>query len=293
MPLVFSGEILTRQGPFKDKPEAYKGREGQAKYTLEGHRPVPPQEWPKELRLAMQLCWNDDPNKRPTFADILSIWDGLAIKFLCPKDPVAHNLINHLWKDQTRKPTYSEFREAFIKHCSVSKKLPLKNEILLEELCRENIINPTVTFEQFCHVIGWYGPLNSQTDCSEFFTRFRDIKSQWFFRSVESDQDSDRLLKIYWDENINVAEDLSPSNRMSFLKPLDDQNDYQQRPFILKYYLNEIGKFDLRYQDNEGQIQNILILNKEGVPHFPGNLNLIPQWSNLNTLLKYLNALHL
>jgi len=174
-------EILTRQSPFKDKPEEYKGREGQAKYTLEGHRPVPPNDWPKELRRIMQLSWHEDPKERPTFTQILQQWDKLTIKLLCPKDKVAKVLIKDLWKDQSTKPSYSQFKESFIKHCLKSEKLSRKNDMLLEEHCRENIIIPCVTFEQFCHVIGWYGPLNVDTNCAEFFERISELKSKGFF----------------------------------------------------------------------------------------------------------------
>lgn len=221
---------------------------------------------------------------RPKFSDLLAIWDGLAIKFLCPNDPVAHSLINYLWKDQTKKPSYSDFREAFVYSCSKSKKLPLKNEILLEELCRENLTNPTVSFEQFCHIVGWYGPLNAQTDCSEFFTRFRDIKNQWFFRSFESDQDSDRLLKVFLEENcISTTETCTRVTPKAAMGNGNEENDHK-RGFILKYHLNEIGKFELRYYDQEGQIKSLLIQNKEGVLHFPDTLN----HSNLPTLLNIL-----
>jgi hypothetical protein len=281
--LDFYGTKFTRQSPFKDKPEEYKGREGQAKYTLEGHRPVPPQDWPKELRRIMQLCWHEDPNERPTFEEILQQWDTLTIKFLCPKDKAAKALIKDLWKDQSKKPSYSEFKDSFVKHC-LTDKISRKDEMLLEEICRENIINPTVTFEQFCHIVGWYGPLNVETSCSEFFERIRELKSRSFFRNSEPDRDSDNALLAAW-QNSDSQEESTERNEE------DPVESNSKRYFILKYSLNSMGRFELRYIDEHGEIHYSLVKNVDGILRIGADVS-IGNWSKLSTIFKRVYDLH-
>jgi len=276
-------EILTRLSPFKDKPEEYKGREGQAKYTLEGHRPVPPQDWPKELRRIMQLCWHEEPNERPTFEEILQQWDTLTIKFLCPKDKAAKTLIKDLWKDQSKKPSFSEFKEAFVKHC-LTDKMSRKDEMLLEEICRENIINPSVTFEQFCHIVGWYGPLNVETSCSEFFERIRELKARSFFRNTEPDRDSDNALLAAWQNNDSQEE----STERNEEEPVESNS---KRYFILKYSLGFMGKFELRYIDEHGEIHYSLVKNVDGILRIGADVS-IGNWSKLSTIFKRVYDLH-
>jgi len=279
-------EILTRQSPFKDKPEEYKGREGQAKYTLEGHRPVPPPDWPKDLRKIMQICWQDDPKERPTFTDILQQWNKLTIQFLCPTDKIAKTLIKDIWKDQTSKPTYSQFKEAFVKHCLKTDKITRRDDMLLEELLRENILNPCVTFEQFCHVVGWYGPLSVETNCIEFFERIRELKSKSFFRSTEPDSDSDKILIAAWQNNDQSQEE---SNEVA--EDDEPMPSNSKRYFILKYSLNHIGRFELRYIDEQGDIHYSFVRNIEGVLRLGLDVT-IPNWSKICPIFKKIYDLH-
>uniref|UniRef100_A0A6B2L3R2 Protein kinase domain-containing protein n=1 Tax=Arcella intermedia TaxID=1963864 RepID=A0A6B2L3R2_9EUKA len=254
-------EILTRLSPFKDKPEEYKGREGQAKYTLEGHRPKPPSKWPKELRLLMRSCWDETPSQRPTFAQILNQWDTLAELLLLPsEDKYAKNLSRALWKDQTKLCSFDEFKAAFVNHCMVSDKVFNKDSVLLEELFKEN---GQVTFENFCHVVSWYGPMDHDNNCINFFSRIRDLK-QKFFRGFESKEESDNALKSAYE---------------------DFQEDTEfPGYFLMKYSHEEMGEFEVRYINSEGDIYTMTSFNNNGQLEINGYT--LESWSKVKVFLK-------
>uniref|UniRef100_A0A6B2L246 Protein kinase domain-containing protein n=1 Tax=Arcella intermedia TaxID=1963864 RepID=A0A6B2L246_9EUKA len=274
-------EILTRLSPFKDKPEEYKGREGQAKYTLEGHRPTPPQNWPKALRTIMASCWDEDPKKRPTFEQILGYWDSLAEKLLCPEDKIAKMLSRELWKDQSTHVSYEDFKTAFIRTCTKSKRLKHRDDVLLAELCRESITNPYVTYEQYCHLVSWFGPIDADSNCVNFFSRIRDLLPRGFFRGNETQEQSDYSLKLAYKEAKQENEPEDPANE-------DKQGpNNSKRYFIMKFSLDTMGEFELRWIDEEGDINSILMSNVNGKLKIDDQ-HYLSNWSKLRSTLKRL-----
>jgi hypothetical protein len=82
-----------------------------------------------------------------------------------------------------KKTKFPTFRHLFIEECMTKPKLPLQDRILLENLLStffffvslidpktgESSFNDTVTFDRFCYVVGWFGPM--EPGCSAFFAR--------------------------------------------------------------------------------------------------------------------------
>eukprot|EP01127_Copromyxa_protea_P017032 TRINITY_DN5156_c0_g1_i3.p1 TRINITY_DN5156_c0_g1~~TRINITY_DN5156_c0_g1_i3.p1 ORF type:complete len:492 (-),score=68.33 TRINITY_DN5156_c0_g1_i3:24-1499(-) len=220
-------QIMTKRDPFLPRPKEYKGgKEPLARYILSNPRPLPmiPPTWPHSLAKIFTRCWALDPAHRPTFSEILDHWSDLTIDLLCC-DPLGKKIGYTMLERFGKKTKFPTFRSLFIEECMTKPKLPLQDRILLENLLRESSFNDTVTFDRFCYVVGWFGPM--EPGCSAFFSRIKDLLNQKNFRGYLSE--------------LRVKEDLADLNTTSKRK----------RNYIIRYSLEAMGEFILSFTDKE------------------------------------------
>eukprot|EP01125_Pyxidicula_operculata_P020107 TRINITY_DN735_c0_g1_i2.p1 TRINITY_DN735_c0_g1~~TRINITY_DN735_c0_g1_i2.p1 ORF type:complete len:765 (+),score=123.45 TRINITY_DN735_c0_g1_i2:291-2585(+) len=266
--------ILTRIEPYRNRPEEYKGNDGLVKWILEGNRPtIVEYQWPKKYKEIMMSCWDDDPNKRPTFQKIVDSWDSLTMSLLC-QDNLARKVCKKLWsKDITARPSTRVFFQHFYKECFISKSsstaslkstattsstplnlsrkasattiLPKKDseKDILIHLFRESPYDDYVTFTRFCHIINWFGPLNKQSNNGAFFKRANDLLSKEYFFGVLDDTTCTNLITStsfsHGDESYSTA--------------------------IIRYSFDDIGAFELDYFDKtNSKFKSLMIKNEKG-----------------------------
>eukprot|EP00004_Rigifila_ramosa_P017362 TRINITY_DN4218_c0_g1_i2.p1 TRINITY_DN4218_c0_g1~~TRINITY_DN4218_c0_g1_i2.p1 ORF type:complete len:477 (+),score=105.55 TRINITY_DN4218_c0_g1_i2:34-1431(+) len=70
---ILMAEILTRQRPYAEDPSFPEGNlAAEAAYVVAGNRPCLPRDTPRALRKLVELCWDADPAKRPTAAQLVA-----------------------------------------------------------------------------------------------------------------------------------------------------------------------------------------------------------------------------
>jgi len=252
-------QILTRLDPFTPRPEANKTKEGLAKYIIEGNRPKCPKSWPANSKKLIKDCWSADQDQRPTFRSIIEMWDTLVLDFFClQSDHNARSIVTTLWKDVKSKLDFSVFVETFMQVCDV--KLKEKDIELIESICKESLFDDTVSFQRFCYMVGWFGPLD--TGCVQFLARMKDALSQPFFHSFLSDQQSNLKLTNFWE---------SHSEKYSY--------------YLVKFSLDSLGEFQLCYLDAVGAVRRIPIRNESGMLVVDSEKR-YTDWSKLKSAIK-------
>uniref|UniRef100_A0A6B2L396 Protein kinase domain-containing protein n=2 Tax=Arcella intermedia TaxID=1963864 RepID=A0A6B2L396_9EUKA len=254
-------QVLTKKNPFMDRPAKYPGKEGLVKFILEGHRPPLPKHWPDSLKTMIAACWAQQQNKRPTFRNILDKWEKLTLDLMCP-DALGRAVCNSIWKDQKAKKSYEEVRTAFVENCTTGR-LKDKDSALLSQLLCESAFDDTVSFARFCYAVGWFGPLDRNTNCAGFFARIRDLQSQNFFHGFMSDAKAEQILS-------NVF----------------DSTSTPHPHYLLKYSLHSIGEFKLAYIDKNRKVNYVKIHNANGQWRIGQSPKICDNWKRVKSVCK-------
>lgn len=169
-----------------------EGKEELTKHVLEGHRPTLVPSWPDSVKELLNFAWHENPTKRPTFQYILKQFDLIYIDLMCP-DPLGRKICKKLWKGKRdAKISYSEFEKTFIE----SLKLDFSKIKKIHVRCFCSILcdpyDDTVTFERFCEVICWFGPLSP---VETFFKSIKNLLKEPCFHGFLSLQKASHLVK--------------------------------------------------------------------------------------------------
>ena len=114
---------------------------------------------------------------------------------MCP-DLTGRKICKKLWKGKRdAKINYSEFEKTFIEGLKLdfSKIKKIHVKCFCSILC--NPYDDTVTFERFCEVISWFGPLNP---VENFFKSIKELLSETCFHGFLSLQKASHLVKNYF-----------------------------------------------------------------------------------------------
>jgi len=115
---------------------------------------------------------------------------------------------------------------------------PILLKYLNTLLCK-NTYDDEVTFQRFCFMIGWFGPLDRENSCINFFARIKDTLSQKFFHAFISESKSQNELRLSDEENLK-----------------------HNRAYLCRFSYNDIGEFILSFiADNEIYDKKILNIN--------------------------------
>lgn len=106
-------EILMRQRPYADQRAFPEGNlPAEAQYVLAGNRPSLPADAPRVLRKLVEVCWDADPGKRPTAAQLVAF--AAAVPFT-REATVVHN--------EAVDKAVEELFDAMISYCWANKEL--------------------------------------------------------------------------------------------------------------------------------------------------------------------------
>jgi serine/threonine protein kinase len=255
-------QVLTKKNPFMDRPTKYPGKEGLVKFILEGHRPPLPKHWPESLKNIISACWAPLQSKRPSFRQILDKWENLTLDLMSP-DPLGRTCCNILWKDHKAKKSYEEVKKIFTENCMAAGRMKDKDSTLLSSLLCESAFDDTVSFSRFCYAVGWFGPLDKESNCFGFFSRIRDLQSQNYFHGFMSDAKAEQLLSNVFD---------TTSTRHSH--------------YLLKYSLNSIGEFKLAYIDKNRKVNYVKIHNANGQWRIGQSPKICDNWKRVKLVCK-------
>jgi len=232
-------EIISLK-PLYKRPREYKGKKGLAEFVLEGNRPELQIHWCQEIKDLLTSCWNDDAKIRPTFRSIIMKWNDLEIDILCP-DPIGKEICKNLWNED-RKKTYNfqDFIKIISKSCFDYEFLhndPILLVYLNMLLCNNNY-EDEVSIERFCGLLGWFGPLNKEDNCKEFFDRIKEAYSKKYFHGLISDSKTYNELKKKWSSSFN-----------------------KRTYFVFRLSNSDVGEILLSFIDTRGDIYHKKIIN--------------------------------
>jgi len=209
-----------------------KGKEELTQYVLAGYRPPIDPEWPESLKELLQLCWHQDPDKRPYFPTILKKYDQVIIDLMCP-DMAARRICKRLWRgkyiQKTTKVFYSDFERIFTESLKIDFTKVKRTHVKAFTTVLCDSFDDTITFERFARVVNWFGPLQP---VDEFFGRIKELLSKSYFHGFVNAAKAEALVKSTW-------------NQISGAKV---------SCYLYRFSATELGGFVLTYIDKNGNI---------------------------------------
>jgi serine/threonine protein kinase len=214
-----------------------KGKEELTKHVLNGDRPAAIPTWPESVKELLNLCWHENPTKRPQFSLILKQFEQIYIDLMCP-DALGRKICKKLWKfKRDYVAPYTDFEKAFIESLKLDfgkiKKIHIKCFCAI--LC--DSFDDSVRFERFCEVVCWFGPLQP---IDEFFKKIKEVLKQKYFHGFLSTQKAAHLVKNYYATTKNPC-------------------------YMYRFSSTDMGAFVLTYIDKKGDI------NHKRIQHNMGN----------------------
>jgi serine/threonine protein kinase len=183
-------EIFTRTEPF---PQFQSYREFKRAITVENVRPPIPEGCPESLARLMELCWDPDSEKRPSFAEVIPMLDVVIVD-VTVSDEVGRKFWKRSFLGKEAVP-WDEFSLTFAEYLN----LPVPDlgdvqwkalhAIVAEPDDDKTRIDPpmVVNLERFGKVLSWFGPLEPRESASSFtiLERVADaLKQPWFHGDI-------------------------------------------------------------------------------------------------------------
>ena len=166
------------------------GRTGITQFVVSGGRPKHGAGWPASLSMLLNRCWHADPQQRPTFDRIQQQFDSIVIDFMCP-DSLGRVMAKNLWQgNETQEIKFVDFEREFesatgINFHQVSKGADYRY-CLQFMLCENFFQRPFVTFERFCNMMHYFGPMSLIESFLENLLRL--FKQPWFFGFIRTEE---------------------------------------------------------------------------------------------------------
>merc|ERR1712137_314327 len=182
-------ELLTQEDPFKEV-ETFSAM---IDSVVGGHkRPTIPENCPKKLARLIEVCWDADPKKRPTFSQIIPLFDNIIVDAV-----LADRKGKDMWKKYFMGEKLREsvsWKNFVIAICSFFDEKISKNPNDTRWKCLAALLSDKesrVTIEQFSRILEWFGPL---TDLTSFLQSVEDLLSKPWFHGEISAVEAEKLL---------------------------------------------------------------------------------------------------
>mmetsp|Transcript_18128 Transcript_18128/g.51128 ORF Transcript_18128/g.51128 Transcript_18128/m.51128 type:complete len:540 (+) Transcript_18128:203-1822(+) len=184
-------EMITLKEPF---PEFQSYREFRRAITRHHVRPPIPENTAVEIRRLMELCWHRDPDKRPSFQNVISLLDDAILK-VSIEDKKAREFWTQNFNNREHV-SWAAFVPAFGRMLELP---PPLNFDHLDWVCAKAVLaekekdtNQTirdyvVSMDCLGQVIDWYGPLLATPPSTmNILDRIREtLRCKWFFGTLD------------------------------------------------------------------------------------------------------------
>jgi len=155
---VILWQLLTEKVPFEGK---FTQTHQLVEAVTRGERPAIPNNTPKKLRELIEQCWHQNPEKRPTFQQILDskIFDDIVLEAVTRGNEACMNMWKSFGPGKKEIP-WQDFATAFAKLLH-TKYVP--KDIRFQ--CLATVLNVNkhplecVTLEAFENFLKWFGPI--------------------------------------------------------------------------------------------------------------------------------------
>jgi len=162
-----------------------------------GFRPEIPADCPERIRDLIESCWQKDPTRRPSFAEIIIRLDHILID-VAISDPYGRQLWESaflgkdcvLW-DEFRNQLFN-FLGLFIDTTDL--RVKCLEAVLAESSSDLLAKSKAVNITRFGQVCAWFGPLQQGTDTTVLFLNVVNLlKEKWFHGDLSQQESEDRL----------------------------------------------------------------------------------------------------
>lgn len=167
---------------------------------------------------------------------------------------------------KTETVSFTEFVSGFAELCFTDPTVLHNKKIyrkLLSTLLCENEYQDNISKYRFCNLVGWFAPIDKNTDCTKFFTRMKDLLCRRYFHGFLSEAKAEHQLKQLWD---------SSSNKQSY--------------YTIRFSESDVGGFIITYIDQHGLIYHEKIFNRNGNLFVESICEEYESWSKLKQAIK-------
>jgi len=188
-------EIITGQEPFlhHDNYQVFK-----ESITKKNERPPIPSETHPSLKSLMEVCWQADTSKRPSFTQIIPILDSVLVDCL-----VADIEGNKFWKKNFLGKDHVDWNEFQSKLSELLRLQPNPKD--LNFACLRKILaspnkdpngkDPDICqLEKFGHLLDWFGPIVIEHKGFSLLDKIRVLmQKEWFHGDISKETSEDLL----------------------------------------------------------------------------------------------------
>ena len=141
------------------------------------------------LKRLLEVCWHEDPEKRPNFADILELLDDATIKSVLDEED-AQNIWRKVGKNKD-KVAFSAFAKALYQTLGYGSPDELSvpyqclKLLLAHKSARDH--EETVSLETFSLFLRWFGPIRARPGSSQgnILDRVKTLcEQEWFHGNI-------------------------------------------------------------------------------------------------------------
>jgi len=200
-------ELLTRQIPFRHHSNYEKFKRA---VCLNHERPDIPVECEESLRNLINNCWDKNPNKRPSFTEIINDLDDVIID-VALKDPVGRRFWKAFYLHE-ENVVYDKFESEILQFMLTPAVEDMTNtqadnyklnkkclKVLLSKSANTETDNKEyVNVEDFNRFLSFFGPLKESSECSWDANITENVRlllqKSWFHGDISTNQ-SVNLLK--------------------------------------------------------------------------------------------------
>eukprot|EP01120_Amphizonella_sp_Union-15-10_P006358 TRINITY_DN2020_c0_g1_i1.p1 TRINITY_DN2020_c0_g1~~TRINITY_DN2020_c0_g1_i1.p1 ORF type:complete len:534 (+),score=75.00 TRINITY_DN2020_c0_g1_i1:103-1602(+) len=200
------------------------------KLVWDNYRPEISEDCPEDLKSLIVQCWDDDPEKRPSFDEVLQLLDHIIVN-------VAVDDTNgrEFWKQNFLAKEKVSWKSFWTKICSKYIKARTGDDHILKAVLGQksslgkvqNISR--VSLENFGKMLSWFGPLYDPLD-HDLMSQIRNILKERWFHGTLSLRDCESRL-----------------------------SDQPCGTFLIRFSESNPGDFVIGYVDKKGTVEHKVI----------------------------------
>eukprot|EP00027_Filamoeba_sp_ATCC50430_P018551 CAMPEP_0168567218 /NCGR_PEP_ID=MMETSP0413-20121227/14878_1 /TAXON_ID=136452 /ORGANISM="Filamoeba nolandi, Strain NC-AS-23-1" /LENGTH=511 /DNA_ID=CAMNT_0008599375 /DNA_START=169 /DNA_END=1704 /DNA_ORIENTATION=+ len=179
-------ELLTQEEPF---PDIETFEDMIERVCMQHERPPIPEDAPPTLKKLIAKCWSPYPEERPTFEQIIPLFDIIVIEYLI-HDEHGKKLWEKHFLGQESVP-WAKFVKGFCTFWNVPYDPKSTKFLCLKEMCVDDKEEQLVSIEAFSKTLDWFGPMQ---DGIGLLVKIEDLLKQPYFHGDLGAPESETML---------------------------------------------------------------------------------------------------
>ncbi|KAL6064801.1 Dual specificity protein kinase [Balamuthia mandrillaris] len=205
---------------------------------LEHKRPPLPKSIPQSLRDLVNACWHPEPEKRPSFEELIPRFDEIIV------DGVINDTVGRaLWRSRFLGKWVVSWKDFAMAFCQTTNITPPNDPTDIYFQCLKAVTCPDgddqVTIENFSKMLEWFGPLKEQG----ILNRIHDLLKKAFFHGPISSGEAEKAIV-----------------------------NQKKGTFLLRFSSSEAGGYALTVLNKKAQLKHYRITHRPGSKYAIGKV---------------------